>query len=124
MQVVGEERNADSGDPHFKLGFVKLAKHVDAHRANKRSAPQVLRSVLCRVSDACETLVQNCDAREVLILAIGSDKRPLASRCAARLIAAGQSAATVLEDMFEVSEGPLLHREGCHFGRPCCDRDR
>ena len=90
-----EQRNADSGTPHFKLGFLKLAKHADAHRADKHSAVRVLR----HVSNVCETLVQKCDADKALIVAIGADDRPLASRRAARLIAAGQSAAAVLDNM-------------------------
>ena len=51
------------------------------------------------MSDVCQTLVQKYNAHKALILAIGQEKRPLASRRAARLIAAGQSAAAVLEDM-------------------------
>ena len=90
-----EERNADSSTEHFKLGFLNLAKRANAHRADKNTAITALR----RVSDVCETLVQKCDAHKALICAIGADDRPLASRRAARLIAAGQSAAAVLEDL-------------------------
>ena len=61
-----EERNADSGTPHFKLGFLKLAKRADAHCANKHSAVRVLR----HVSNVCETLVLKCDAHKALIVAI------------------------------------------------------
>ena len=90
-----EERNADSSTPHFKLGFLNLTKRANGYRADKRNAVQVLQ----RVSDVCQTLVQKCDAHKALILAIGADNRPLASRRAARLIASGQSAAAVCEDM-------------------------
>ena len=51
------------------------------------------------MSDVCQTLVQKCNAQKALILAVGPDNRPLASRRAAHLIASGQSAAAVLEDM-------------------------
>ena len=70
-----------------------LAKHANAHHADKNTAIKALR----RVSDVCETLVQKCDAHKALICAIGADNRPLASRRVVRLIAAGQSAAAVLE---------------------------
>ena len=93
-----EERHADLGTPLFKLGFLKLAKRADAHRADKHSAVRVLH----HVSNVCETLVQKCDAHKALILAIGADDRPLASRRAARLIAARQSVAAVLDDMSKV----------------------
>ena len=97
-----EERNADSSMPHFKLGFLNLTKRANGYRADKRNAVQVLQ----RVSDVCETLVQKCDAHKALILAIGGDKRPLASRRTARLIAFGQSAAAVLEDMSKAIQVP------------------
>ena len=84
-----------SGTVHWKLGFLKLAERAAGHRAEKRAAVQELRPV----SDVCQTLVQKCDAHKALILAIGQDKSTLASRRAARLIAARQSAAAVLEDM-------------------------
>ena len=59
----------------------------------------------------CQTLVQKCDAHKALILAIGQDKRPLASRRAARLIAAGQSAAAVLEDMSKAIQVKLCSKD-------------
>ena len=49
-----EERNADSSTPHFKLGFLKLAKRAYAHGADKQIAIKALH----RVSHCCETLVQ------------------------------------------------------------------
>ena len=73
-----KERNADSSTPHFKLGFLNLTKRANGYRADKRNAVQVLQ----RVSDVCQTLVQKCDAHKALILAIGADNRPLASRWA------------------------------------------
>ena len=45
--------------------------------------------------------MQKCDAHKALICAIGADDRPLASRRAARLIAAGQSEAAILEDLLK-----------------------
>ena len=63
------------------------------------------------MSDVCQTLVQKCDAHKALILAIGQDKRPLASRRAARLIAAGQSAAAVLEDMSKAIQVKLYSKD-------------
>ena len=77
-----EESTTDSGTVHWNLGFLKLVEHAAGHRAEKRAAVRELR----RVSDACHTLVQKCDAHKALILAIGQDKRPLASRKAARLM--------------------------------------
>ena len=90
-----QERNAKSSTEHFKLRFLKLAKRANAHRADKNTTITALR----RVSHVCETVVQKCDAHQALICAIGADDRPLASLRAARLIAAGQSAAAVLEDL-------------------------
>ena len=63
------------------------------------------------MSDVCQTLVQKCDAHKALILAIGQDKRPLASRRAARLIAAGQSAAAVLEDVSKAIQVKLYSKD-------------
>ena len=51
------------------------------------------------MSDVFPSLVQKCDAHKALILAIGQEKRPLASHRAPRLTATRQSAAAVLEDM-------------------------
>ena len=105
-----EERNADSSTPHFKLGFLNLTKRANGYRADKRNAVQVLQ----RVSDICQTLVQKCDAHKTLILAVGADNRPLASRRAARLIASGQSAAAVLQDMSKAIQVRLyndMHRD-------------
>ena len=89
-----EEHTANSSIVHWKLGFLKLAECAAADRAQKRATVRELR----RMFDACQTVVQTCDAHKPLILAIGQDKRPLALRRAARLIAAGPSAAAVLED--------------------------
>ena len=88
-------RNATLIPARNKLGFLNMAKRANAHCANKNTAIKALR----RVSDVCQTLVQKCDAHKALICAIGADDGPLASRRPARLIATGQSAAAVLEDL-------------------------
>ena len=63
------------------------------------------------MSDVCQTLVQKCDAHKTLILAIGQEKRPLASRRDARLIATRQSAAAVLEDMSRAIQVKLYSKD-------------
>ena len=62
-----EERTADSGTVHWKLGFLKLAERAAGPRAEKRAAIRELRCV----SNVCQTLVQKCDAHKALILAGG-----------------------------------------------------
>ena len=59
----------------------------------------------------CQTLVQNCDARKTLIIAIAQDKRPLASRRATPLIAARQSAVAILEDMSKAIQVKLYSKD-------------
>ena len=102
-----EERTTDSSTEHWKVGFLKLSERAPGHLAEKRVVVRELR----RVSDVCQTLVQKRDAHKALILAIGQEKRPLASRRAARLIAAGPSAAAVLEDMSKAIQVKLYSKD-------------
>ena len=66
---------------------------------------------MAEVSDVPQTLLQKFDVHKALILAIGQEKRPLASRRAARLIATGQSAAAVLEDMSRAIQVKLYSKD-------------
>ena len=104
-----EECNAVSSTPHFKLGFMNLAKRAYTHHADKHSAIKGLH----RVSGVRETLVQKCDAHKALIRTVGVDDRPLASRHAACLIAASQSAAVVLEDSSKVIQVRSYNERDC-----------
>ena len=102
-----EERIADSSAEHWKLGFLKLSECAAGRRAEKRAVVRELR----RVSNVCQTLVQKCDAHKALILAVVQDKRPLASRRAACLTAAKQSAVAVLEDMSKPIQVKLYSKD-------------
>ena len=103
---------ADSSTEHWKLGFLKLSERATGHRAQKRADVRELR----RVSDVCQTLLHKCDVHKAFVLAIGQDKRPLASSRAARLISAGQSAAAVLEDMSKAIQVKLYSKDHRNVG--------
>ena len=91
-EVMGSNETAPlSLLPYGKPGFANLVKRAHAHQAGKREVGRQLRPL----SAVCGTFVQNCVAHKALRTAIGEDTRPLASRHAGRLIAAGQSPAAV-----------------------------